>query len=332
VRRRTLILAALGGLVLAAAAQAADGGSHAAWWQQVVAWVLQRQATLHRELSANLSSLGREASLATAWTLVVTSFVYGVLHAVGPGHGKVILTTYLVSHERRVGRAVLLSAVSSFVQAAVAIVLVLGLIWVAGLAGRQAQDAALWVERASYVLVGVLGGWLLWRALRSGHDHGHAHSGHDGHDHHDHHDHGHHHHREGDGHGEDSHAHVVSPEAAARVHDLRTGAAVVLSVGLRPCSGAVLVLVVASLLGLVWAGVLAVLAMAVGTAITVCLLALFAVVASDRAARLARLEGRALAIAGRVVAGLGGTVILAFGILLLWGSFGVAHPLGLGTG
>ena len=312
VRRRTLIA----GVILALAAIAAvlailvvgDG------WGRALAWGLAQQATLHRELSATLAALSREASVATAWTLVATSFLYGVFHAAGPGHGKVVLTAYLVSHERRIGPALVLSAVSSLVQGLVAIVLVLGLVWLAGFAGREAQGTARWAERASYGLVAALGAWLVWRALRPGHGHRHHH--HEPHEH-------------GDGCG---HAHVVTPRAALAVHDLRTAVAVVLSVGLRPCSGAVVVLAVASLLHLAWAGALAVLAMSVGTAITVCSLSLLAVYASDRAAGLAALEGRSLAFAGRIVGAAGGLVILALGGVLLWASFGPAHPLGLVPG
>lgn len=315
VRRRTLIAGALLALaaVVALLAVVAVGDG----WGRALAWGLARQAALHRDLSATLGALSREASVATAWTLVATSFLYGVFHAAGPGHGKFVLTTYLVSHERRIGPALLLSAVSSLAQGVVAIVLVLGLVWVAGMAGREAQGTALWAERASYGLVAALGVWLVWRALRPGH-HGHGHR---------HHDHG--QHDRGDGCG---HNYVVTPRAALAVHDLRTAAAVVLSVGLRPCSGAVLVLAVASLLHLAWAGALAVLAMSVGTAITVCGLSLLAVYASDRAARLAALEGRSLALAGRIVGATGGLVILTLGGVLLWASFGPAHPLGLVPG
>lgn len=281
-------------------------------WGRVLAAILERQAALHRELSATLAALSRDGSGAAAWTLIATSFLYGVFHAAGPGHGKVVLTAYLVSHERRLAPALALSALSSLVQGLVAIVLVLGLVWIADLAGREAQGTAVWAERASYVLVASLGLWLLWRALRPAHGH-----------HHDHHH----------GHGHDEHhAHVVTPEAARGVHDLRTAAVVVLSVGLRPCSGAVVVLAVASLLHLPWAGALAVLAMSVGTAITVCSLSLIAVYASDRAARLVRLEGHGLALAGRIVGAAGGLVILLLGVVLLWASFGAAHPLGLVPG
>lgn len=307
--------------LLAGAAIAADGAAgQPAVWTRVLAYVMEQQNLFHQQLRNALTALGRESSLATAWALIGSSFLYGIFHAAGPGHGKVVLTAYLVSHERRTGRAMVLSAAAAFCQGMVAIVLVFGLIWLAGFASRETQDAALWAERASFAMIAVLGFYLMARTVRallrgSGHgNHDHGHHGHGGHGH--------------DGCG---HAHVVSPDAARGVHDLSTAVAVVVSVGLRPCSGAVLVLAVAIILNLAWAGALAVLAISAGTAITVCALALLALYASDRAARLVGMRGRALILSARIVALVGGAIILAAGLMLFFASFGTAHPLGFGA-
>lgn len=99
----------------------------------------------------------------------------------------------------------------------------------------------------------------------------------------------------------------------------RRAAAVVLSVGLRPCSGALLVLAFAHTLGIAAIGTMAAVAMAVGTAITVSVLAVLAVGARGLALRLAGGEGRWIL---RVEVGLmltGGLVLLALGGLLLAG-------------
>lgn len=324
VSRRALRLAALAVLMMAPIAGAAFGSDGAAGdpslWSRAIAFVMDQQRLLHRQLSGELSALGEHATLATAWALIASSFLYGVFHAAGPGHGKVVLTAYLVSHERRIGRALMLSCAAALCQGLVAIVLVLGLIGLAGFVGRETQEAAVWTERVSFALIAALGAYLvlrslapLWRRLHGRETHGH-------HGHHGHHDH--------DGCG---HSHVVTPDIARRVHDWRTAAAVVVSVGLRPCSGAVMVLAFASILHLTWAGVLAVLAISAGTAITVCILALVAVYASDRAVRLAGMRAGMLALVTRGLALVGGLVILAAGVALLMASFAPAHPLGLGA-
>ena len=73
------------------------------------------------------------------------------------------------------------------------------------------------------------------------------------------------------------------------------------------------------------------LAISAGTAITVCILALVAVYASDRAVRLAGMRAGMLALVTRGLALVGGLVILAAGVALLMASFAPAHPLGLGA-
>ncbi len=318
--RRAVILAGLAAcLAILSATPALAAGDDAALWSRTVAYIMEQQRLFHRQLSAELSALGHETTLDAAWALIASSFLYGVFHAAGPGHGKVVLTTYLVSHDRHIGWAMALSAASALCQGIVAIVLVFGLVGLAGFAGRETQDAALWVERASFALIAALGLYLVWRSLAGlvGRKHGHHAAG----------DEHHHHHHDGDC----GHVHVVSPDAARQARGWRMSLAVILSVGLRPCSGAVLVLAVASILHLAWAGALAVLAMSAGTAITVCALALLAVYASDRAARLAGMKGRALAVAARVVALCGGVVIALAGAALFFGSFGATHPLGMGA-
>lgn len=324
VPRRALIAAALAAFLLALAGAVVLLGDGAPW-SAAVSFVMEQQAVFHRELSRELAALGEQGSLSAAWALIVSSFLYGVFHAAGPGHGKVVLTTYLVSHERRIGRAMLLSVAAALCQGLVAIVLVFGLIGLAGFAGRQTQDAAVWAERASFVMIALLGLYLVWRSLQGLLGHGHDYGSH-GHEHGHHDQHGHHVHDAACG-----HVHVVSPEAARQARDWRMSLAVIGSVGMRPCSGAVLVLAVSSILHLTWAGALAVLAMSAGTAITVCALALLAVFASDRAARLAGMKGRALAVSARIVAFGGGAIIALAGLALLFGSFGQAHPLGLGA-
>ena len=97
------------------------------------------------------------------------------------------------------------------------------------------------------------------------------------------------------------------------------GLGAILAVGLRPCSGAILILVFALAQGLFWAGVAATFVMGLGTAITVAAIAVMAVSAKDLAGRLsgAREGGGALIMRG-VEFGAAGLVLL-FGVGLLLG-------------
>ncbi|MEP0942493.1 MAG: nickel/cobalt transporter, partial [Rhizobiaceae bacterium] len=264
----------------------------------LLAWVYEEVRRFHKILTDSVSSLADETSFATSFALIFSSFVYGVLHAAGPGHGKVILSTYLLSQPEKIKKSIGLAALSSLTQGIVAIALVYGLFLLFGLAARDTKIAVAWSERLAFGLVVLIGLVLIWRGLKAAyqahkptsahnheHDHEHDHDHHDnahhGHDHgHDHnHAHGHHLHV----HADDAicttcgHAHMPTNKQVHEATDWRTTLGVVLSIGLRPCTGAVLVLIFARYADVAWAGILAVLAMSLGTAITVSALAITSV-------------------------------------------------------
>jgi ABC-type nickel/cobalt efflux system permease component RcnA/ABC-type uncharacterized transport system substrate-binding protein len=271
-------------------------------------WLADQQRAFY---AAMTNSLGQVRSDFNAfWLLGGLSFLYGIFHAAGPGHGKVVISSYMLANERQLRQGVALSFVSSMLQAVVAIAFVLVLAGVLGVTSMAMGDAAHWIGVLSYALVAALGAWLVARKLVPGlvHDHGHG-----AHDHHHDHDHGHHHHDHADHH--DDHRHIVTP--ADLRGSWREKLGVVLAVGLRPCSGALVVLVFALSQGVLFAGIVATVLMALGTFITVALLATLAVGAKAYARRL---SGADSATAAKVVWWLelaGALAVLLFGIALL---------------
>lgn len=321
---RTVMVAAAVALVLAAVAGLVGSGL----WNHAVAWVFIQQKAFHRLLVTDLQVVARDGGLWASATLIGASFAYGIVHAAGPGHGKAVISTYLLSQGDRLRRGVGMAASGALVQGLVAIALVYGVLALIGMAARQSGAAVDWSSRASFVLVGLLGLGLMLRAGRGvwqsvadrtqPQPAGSVHA---------------HHHHQGAGAGGCGHRHVPTAEDLRRADSLPAAATVVLAMGLRPCSGAILVLVLARSLGLAWTGVGAVLAMSAGTALTVASLAVLSVVARRRAGSLAGLLGagdsQGVALAGRVVAFVGGLVLVALGGSLLVQSFRPAHPLGL---
>jgi nickel/cobalt exporter len=297
-------------------------------WTGFSFWVMDMQRQYHRELVASVRAVKADASIAATWTLVLGSFVYGVFHAAGPGHGKAILLAYLLTHESRVARGLWIALASALVQGVTAIVLVEGARALIGWSSRDAYAASSILESVSYGLIAALGAMLAWRGIlafarsrRKGSavavDH-HVHAPVP----HDHaHDHGHVH-----DHDHSGHVHFPMPDEIPR-QGWRTITAMILSIGIRPCSGAVLVLIVAGVMGLRGAGMLSVLAMSLGTAVAVAALAFLAVGARNLAAALASAQYDNLTVAANLAAAVGGTLIALMGVLLLWGSLGPAHPL-----
>ncbi len=265
-------------------------------------WLQEQQRTFYAAMTGALDGLRTDGN--AFWVLGGLSFLYGVFHAAGPGHGKVVISSYVVANERQLRQGIMLSGISALMQAFVAIAFVLVLAGVLNLTSTAMGEAAHWVGVVSYALVALLGLWLVIRKVFGlGHNHGHVHRehAHHGHDHHhDEHDHMH---------------HAVGPSDIRG--NWREQLGVVLAVGLRPCSGALVVLVFALSQGLLAAGIVSVLLMSLGTAITVASLATLAVMAKGLASRIG---GADSALAGHIVWWaelLGAIAVLAFGILLL---------------
>jgi nickel/cobalt transporter (NicO) family protein len=291
---------------------------------RLFAWVFEQQQGLQRMLAASVKSLKTDNPMAGAFTLAGLSFLYGILHAVGPGHGKTIISSYVVANEETVRRGVLISFIAAALQAFTAVALVGVLLIGLGATGLQVNAWSSQLESVSYALIALVGLYLLWTQIvrlwrrRFAGDHDHHH-----HDHGHHHGHDHHHHDHADGEACD---HIVDARQLAGPMSWRKVMAVVLSVGVRPCTGAILVLVFALTQGLFWAGVAATFAMAFGTAITVAVLATLALGSRELALKL----GGANAVWANAVwttCAIGGAIVIfLFGLLLFIASLGPARP------
>ncbi len=266
-------------------------------------WINMQQKEFYRAMTGALKSMRDDGS--KAWLLVGLSFAYGIFHAAGPGHGKAVISSYMVANEVTLRRGIILSFISAFLQALSALLIVGAAFLVLRGTTISMDDATHAFEVASFAMITAFGAWLLWsKTFGRGHSHAaHSHAGHDhsGHDHseheHSHHNHSHHH---GHNHNHEQvhkheqvcetcgHAHVPDPQLIARDFSWKTASSAVLAVGLRPCSGALIILTFAILNGLYFGGIMSVLAMALGTAITVSALATLAVTAKNVAMRLAK--------------------------------------------
>lgn len=328
-------LVAVDGLVHAAMAQNPFGGPKAPAKPQasgIVGWILAKQSEFYRDMSATIRAAKSDGS--AVWTLLAISFAYGIFHAAGPGHGKAVISSYLVANQETARRGIVLSFVSALLQALVAVVLVGICAWLLNATAQTMCGAERAIEIASYGLIAAVGARLVWtkgggfiRALQAPraepalaaahphHDHGH------GHHHHDH-GHDHHHHDHDPGHVHDEHcghSHGPTPDQLAGPGGWRRGLGAIVAVGLRPCSGAILVLVFSLAQGLFWAGIVATFVMGLGTAITVATIAVVAVSAQDIARRLsAGREGGGALIMRGIEFGAAGLVLL-FGMGLLLG-------------
>lgn len=231
-------------------------------YQDFIQWIISQQAGFHRELVSLVRSISKEGSPVLLWGLISTSFFYGVFHAAGPGHGKAVISAYMLASKAPLRRGISLAFLCAGVQAIMAVVVILVLSQVFSLAGKAMQISRFF-EIASFAAVGLIGVWILVRLLRGqsgcGHDHSNDHL--DGH-----------HHEPDHSHAHDSHTCCSHHEQEAKTAR-RSIWAMVAAVGIRPCTGAVLVLLFSLSAGIFVWGLVATFAMALGTAITVASLA-----------------------------------------------------------
>ena len=288
-------------------------------WSRTIEFAIAMQRHLQLDLAEAMHAI--RAGTATALgSLIGLGFLYGVFHAVGPGHGKFVITTYLATHENRLVYGIALSFLASLLQGTTAIILVGSVAWTIGRATREIHQVAILLEIASYGLVVLLGLYLIWGSARRLYlrttSHG---SGPKEHGYHRHADSG------------CCHAHGPSADGLAAEPSVREFVMTLLSVGLRPCSGSILVLIVAAGTGHALAGMATVAAISIGTGITVSGLAVLA----NRARRMAVFLAAQFGSEGSKIAGLfdaaallGGILILLSGVTLIKAAQAIAqHPL-----
>lgn len=294
----------------------------------ILNWINQQQQAFFRALTGEIKEMKTDPW--QVWGLVSVSFLYGVFHAAGPGHGKAVISSYMIANEVALKRGVVLALLSSMLQAITAVTMVGAVYLVLRRLSVSMTEATRFMEIASYALIAAFGFWLLVRklmSLRVGQTvaapvavMSTAHAGHgtgNSHPHHHHHGHDHDHHQ-GDGEvcATCGHAHMPDPGLiSGRDFSLREAWGAVIAVGLRPCTGALIVLSYSMLNGIWLAGVGSAFAMAIGTTITVSALATLAVMAKGTAVRFAgsTMGGHV----GTLIEILGAATVLILGLLLL---------------
>lgn len=279
------------------------------YWPQIILNSAMWQKSINQQMSGLLREVAENPARA-GWSLLSFSFVYGVLHALGPGHGKVVITTWLATHPSRLKSSLKLTFAASLLQGLVAIGLVTLVLGILALPSRQLHMSSFWLEKGSYLLVGILGLMLCGRAVGklrrilrkpvrlTSFTPRHVH-----------------HEKCGCG-----HQHLPTEQQLDAGEDWRARAMIVLSMGMRPCSGAIMVLLFSKVIGVYTWGIASALTMAAGTSLTISGLALLVHSFRKLAVRLsgnkAPVLWRQVAWATLAFAG-GGILVLAAGVMWL---------------
>lgn len=264
-------------------------------------WAALQQREAQTALAAGLRAV--RAGEPGAWiTLMGVCASYGFFHAAGPGHGKLLIGGYGAAARVTALRLSTLAVISSLAQALTAIMLVGAGALVLGWSRARMTDTAEQVlAPASYGAIAMVGVWLAWRGLRRVRsvraaaavaEDGTCHSC--------------------------GHAHGPSVDQVADLTSWRDAVVIVVSVAMRPCTGAVFLLILCFGLGIPLAGIVGAMVMGLGTASVTVLVAILAV--GTRRSALAGWSGsgavRAIAlieiVAGAVIAVIATTLLAPF--------------------
>lgn len=257
----------------------------------LAAWFLQKQAEFHRALTLAFREAASERG--GLLTLIGLAFAYGVVHAVGPGHGKAVISGYIVANERALKRGIALAFGAAAVQALIALAVVLVIAKLAGGTARDIDRSVTLIETLGFSLILAMGLWIVWRKGRAllGLTPAEAAC---------------------------THEHGPSPTVFAKG---QRGSLVLAAIGagIRPCTGAIILLVFALSQRLYMLGAASVIAMAVGTAIGTSLFAVLAVKAKQFALWLASGRSHTALRAQLAMETLAGVALMMIGAALLTG-------------
>lgn len=235
--------------------------------------------------------------------LLGVAFAYGFFHAVGPGHGKFLIGGYGLARRVPLARLAVISVAASLAQATTAVVLVYAFVLALGWTREAVEGVAggvmLWASHGAVLLIGL---WLVLRGLRGLRGQVAAQTAHHHHDH-----------DETCGCG---HAHGPSVAEVAAVTGPRDALALIAGVALRPCSGALFLLILTWQFGIAAAGIAGVYAMGLGTALVTVGVAALAVWTREGA--LAGLPRQGLACALPLIEVTVGLLIALIAGQLLW--------------
>ena len=267
-------------------------------------WAVEQQRAFQNEMAGAVRGLRAGNPGATA-ALLTAAGAYGFVHAAGPGHGKYLIGGVGVGSRVSMARLLGIAVLSSLAQAAWAILLVYGGFALLEVSAQSVTTLAEdYLAPASYLVIALIGVVLVWRGLRglarqrtSGHDHGHDHD-HDG--------------------ACCGHAHGPTPDEVAALGSVRETLALVASIAVRPCTGAIFLLVIAWQMDIHAAGAAAVIVMGLGTATLTSLVAVSSIAARGMGQASASRFGAAARI-GPALQILAGGFVIWMSVLFLGG-------------
>lgn len=342
-------------------------GFFSSLWLKIKAKYYTLQLQIYKYVAELLTQIKAGDSNKPIWSLVLISFLYGIFHAAGPGHGKAVIATYITTQNARLKSGVILAFFMAQAQAISAIFLVYVVLSLVDRVSKTLNKSIENMYFASAVILIILALWLIFSSLKnfrnyfkaklakrhslfadshnSEQEHKHSHECEHGHGHSHEHEKEHSHQcqhshsiEQEKGNGacahedkhehEHSHQHLHDEQNCSCAHSIDLEDEkwkksnfwqqflIVASVGLRPCTGAIMILAFSKALNIWLTGIIATFVMAFGVGITMVSLAIISVYFRDFASKMLKSNTSVLQLATSILKILGGLLILLFAALL----------------
>lgn len=138
------------------------------WNKKLMATLSAMLQDMHKRLKTYLYNIKNHSSKADIFWLILFAFFYGLLHAAGPGHGKTLVASYLISNRHPLQKALTMSLLIGAVHVFSAFLLTAGMLMVLNLVFSTAmQQTTLILTRLSGGLIILIAAYLAVKKIRA---------------------------------------------------------------------------------------------------------------------------------------------------------------------
>lgn len=140
----------------------------------MLTWLLDYQKETYLAFGEHISTFANGGGSAAFVAFLPMGLLLGAVHALMPGHSKLLMATYVVGSKEDLWSALLTAIVLAATHITISVLIVLlSLPVIDYMFGGSGPGSSPLLEHLSRGAIGLIGLWMIWRGLRAG-SHGHA--------------------------------------------------------------------------------------------------------------------------------------------------------------
>lgn len=250
-------------------------------FQKFIAKTTIIQSKLSRKFSELGNKIKKEGSISALLLILLVSFVYGVIHALGPGHGKFVIFSYFLSDNSNIKKGIILGNLIGLLHAVSAIIIVLSAYFILKLSlSKSVEDASGIIQIISYGILSLLGFYLLFDAVKN----------------------------------------IKNKSEEQNINSNKKILPLALAVGMVPCPGTTIILIFSISAGILTTGLFAALAMALGMGITISAVGVLTVISKKALIKMSSRNSKIKNYIINTASILGALMIIFLGVVMFFGS------------